>query len=75
MSNNDQPVDLYTVTLSFHTLSKAAVMGGEGLRLGERGGGGLGGLQAGQGMPSIKIDLHYSEFSTNSFKEQGIISS
>lgn len=68
LSNNDQPVDLYTVTLSFHTLSKAAIMAGEGLRLGGK-------LQAGQGMPSIKIDLHYSEFSTNSFKEQGIISS
>lgn len=68
LSNNDQPVDLYTVTLSFHTLSKAAIMAGEGLGPGGK-------LQAGQGMPSIKIDLHYSEFSTNSFKEQGIISS
>lgn len=30
LSNNDQPVDLYTVTLCFHTLSKAAIMAGEG---------------------------------------------
>jgi hypothetical protein len=28
-----------------------------------------------KGMPSIKIDVHYSEISINSFKEQGIISS
>lgn len=67
LSNNDQPADLHNVTLSFHTLSKAAIMGGEELRPGGK-------LQAGQGMPSTKIDLHYSEFSTNSFKEQGIIS-
>lgn len=68
LSNNDQPGDLRTVTLSFHTQRKAVIMGGEkqGPREGE--------LQAGQGMPSIKIDLHYSEFSTNSLEEQGIIS-
>lgn len=68
LSNNDQPGDLRTVTLSFHTQRKAVIMGGEKQR--PRGGA----LQAGQGMPSIKIDLHYSEFSTNSLKEQGIIS-
>lgn len=68
LSNNDQPGDLRTVTLSFHTQRKAVIMGGETQR--PRGGE----LQAGQGMPSIKIDLHYSEFSTNSLKEQGIIS-
>lgn len=68
LSNNDQPSDLHTVTLSFHTQRKAVIMGGEKQR--PRGGE----LQAGQGMPSIKIDLHYSEFSTNSFKEQGIVS-
>lgn len=34
LSNNVQPVDLYTVTLSFHTLPKAAIMAGEGLRPG-----------------------------------------
>lgn len=48
LSNNVQPVDLYSVTLSFHTLSKAAIMAWEGLRPGGK-------LQAGQGMPSIKI--------------------
>lgn len=68
LSNNDQPGDLRTVTLSFHTQCKAVIMGGEKQR--PRGGE----LQAGQGMPSIKIDLHYSEFSTNSLEEQGIIS-
>lgn len=68
LSNNDQPGDLRTVTLSFHTQRKAVIMGGEKQR--PRGAE----LQAGQGMPSIKIDLHYSEFSTNSLKEQGIIS-
>lgn len=68
LSNNDQPVDLRTVTLSFHTQCKAVIMGGERQR--PRGGE----LQAGQGMPSIKIDLHYSQFSTNSLKEQGIAS-
>lgn len=67
-SNNDQPGDLRTVTLSFHTQREAVIMGGEKQR--PRGGE----LQAGQGMPSIKIDLHYSEFSTNSLKEQGIVS-
>lgn len=55
-------------SVSFHTQRKAVIMGGEKQR--PRGGE----LQAGQGMPSIKIDLHYSEFSTNSLKEQGIIS-
>lgn len=34
LSNNDQPVDLYSVTLSFQTLPKAAIMAGEGLRPG-----------------------------------------
>lgn len=70
MSNNDQSLDLYTVTLSFHTLPVAAEAkeGPLGLKEREK-------LPAGQGMPSIKIDLHYSKFSTNSFKEQGIISS
>lgn len=68
LSNNDQPGDLRTVTLSFHTQRKAVIMGGEKQRPRE------GELQAGQGMPSIKIDLHYSEFSTNSLEEQGIIS-
>jgi len=29
ISNNDQPADLYTVTLSFHTLPKVAIMAGE----------------------------------------------
>lgn len=68
LSNNDQPVDLRTVTLSFHTQRKAVIMGGERQR--PRGGE----LQAGQGMPSTKIDLHYSQFSTNSLKEQGSVS-
>lgn len=49
LSNNDQSADLYTVTLSFHTPSEAAVMGGEGLK-----------ARVGQGMASTKIDFHYS---------------
>lgn len=47
-SNNDQSLDLYTLTLSFHTQPITAT-GCWGLE------------QGGEGMPSPKIDLHYSQ--------------